>query len=223
MPVVNFEGKEHQFPDDFTEQDISKALASMGENKPAVIADTPEMVEAEAATLGAKAGAQAMSVNFNDAVTYALGNEGGLVNDPSDSGGETNFGISKKSYPNENIKEMTKERATAIYRKDFWDKPKLGKLPDRLATKVFDSCVNTGNVRCILLLQKQLGVDTTGVINDATVKAVEALDEEVVIKGYIKVLKDYYKEVAKVGKNSRFLKGWLARAERMPEVVEVKQ
>lgn len=222
MPVVDFEGKQHQFPDDFTEQDISKALATLGENKPTELATTPEMVEAEAATLGAKAGAQAMSVNFNGAVTFALSNEGGYVSDPLDSGGETNFGISKKSYPSENIKEMTREKATEIYRKDFWDKPRLGKLPDRLATKVFDSCVNTGNVRCILLLQQQLGVSTTGVINDATVKAVDALDEEVVIKGYIKVLKDYYKEVAKVGKNKRFLKGWLARAERMPEVVEAK-
>lgn len=46
--------------------------------------------------------------------------EGGYVNDPRDPGGETNFGISKRAYPNEDIAGMTRARATRIYHDDYW-------------------------------------------------------------------------------------------------------
>ena len=39
-------------------------------------------------------------MSFETAVNTTLQYEGGYVNDPNDPGGETNFGISKKAYPN---------------------------------------------------------------------------------------------------------------------------
>ena len=45
---------------------------------------------------------------------YFIPNEGGYNNDKDDSGGETNMGISKNTYPNEDIKNLTRERANAI-------------------------------------------------------------------------------------------------------------
>lgn len=223
MPVVNFEGVKHTFPDDFTEQEISKALSSLGDNKPQEIPDTPEMLEAEAATMGGVENARAHTVGFSDAVAFTLSNEifgkTTYYSDP-DTGEESNFGISKKSYPDEDIKNMTQERATAIYRRDFWDKPRLGQLPDRLATKVFDMGVNAGNTRGVKLLQAQLGTTITGVVNDATVKAVEAQDEEEVITGYVKTIKEYYKQASKKGKNAKHLGNWLRRADKLPEVAD---
>ena len=41
---------------------------------------------------------------FSLAIPIVLENEGGYVDDPNDPGGETNFGISKRSYPNVDIK-----------------------------------------------------------------------------------------------------------------------
>jgi lysozyme family protein len=55
-----------------------------------------------------------MKDNFDKALSFVLSWEGGYSNDPDDPGGETNFGISKRSYPNENIKDMTKERASEL-------------------------------------------------------------------------------------------------------------
>ena len=49
--------------------------------------------------------------------------EGGskYTNDPNDSGGETKYGISKKAFPNLDIKNLTEEQAISIYKKMYFD------------------------------------------------------------------------------------------------------
>jgi lysozyme family protein len=54
--------------------------------------------------------------------------EGGYVNDPNDPGCETNFGISKKSYPNVDIKNLTRSQAIAIYNRDYYLKYRVGEI-----------------------------------------------------------------------------------------------
>lgn len=221
--VIEFEGTQHTFPESFTQEDISTALASYGGTEPTEVEETDEQDMLEATALESNARAHATTVGFSEALAYTRPNEGGYVNDPDDAGGETNLGISKRSYPDEDIKNMTDERSAEIYKRDFWDKPKLGKLPDRLATKVFDACVNVGNRKCVRLLQRQLGVKATGVVNTATIKAVDKQGEDKVLKGYVKTLKGYYKGVVKLRPSAKkYLDGWLARAERVPEVVDTE-
>ena len=220
VQTVDFEGTQHEFPKDFTQQEISDSLATIGTNEPQEIEDTEVMLDTEATALSSKSSAQEHMRGFSEASDFSIKNEGGYVNDPDDPGGETNFGISKRSYPEEDIKSMTRDRAVEIYQTDFWDKPKLGKLPDRLATKVFDTGINVGAKRGVLLLQRMLGVKGTGTINDATIKALRGTDEDKVIKQYITELKGYYKAVVKRKPTSKkFLTGWLSRAERLPEVI----
>lgn len=49
--------------------------------------------------------------------------EGGYVNHKGDIGGETKFGISKRFFPDEDIKNLTKERAAELYvRNAFYTK-----------------------------------------------------------------------------------------------------
>jgi hypothetical protein len=48
---------------------------------------------------------------FDEAVKMVLKHEGGYVNHPSDPGGETNFGISKRAYPEVDIANLTEEEA----------------------------------------------------------------------------------------------------------------
>ena len=61
-----------------------------------------------------------MNEGFDKAFEFTIGVEGGYVNDPSDPGGETKFGVSKKSYPNLDIKNLTITQAKEIYYKDYW-------------------------------------------------------------------------------------------------------
>ncbi len=85
-----------------------------------------------------------MNKNFSVALDFVLKWEGGYSNDPNDPGGETNFGISKRSYPNEDIKNMTKERAIKIYYENYWLKQKCNELPFPINFCVFNCGVNCG-------------------------------------------------------------------------------
>ena len=95
-----------------------------------------------------------MQDHFKTAIQRTLAYEGGYVNDPHDPGGETRFGISKRSYPDLDIASLTVETARQIYRRDFWRAPGFDLILDReLACKLFDLGVNTGPVRATRFLQ----------------------------------------------------------------------
>ena len=57
---------------------------------------------------------------FDYALDFVLREEGGYTNNPNDPGGETNYGICKRNYPNLDIKGLTRAQAIAIYRRDYW-------------------------------------------------------------------------------------------------------
>lgn len=70
--------------------------------------------------------------------------EGGYVDHPDDPGGETKYGISKRSYPNVDIKNLTEQDARRIYTRDFIA-PFIDRIKDpRLLTLVVDAAVNHG-------------------------------------------------------------------------------
>lgn len=112
-----------------------------------------------------------MSSAFKAAVAVVLRLEGGYVNDPRDPGGETNMGISKRSYPNEDLVNLTLERAREIYKKDYWDRIRGDELPVRLALAVFDCAVNQGVPVAIRLLQITLQVEVDGELGPLTLTA----------------------------------------------------
>lgn len=71
-------------------------------------------------------------------------NPDGYVNHPRDPGGETKFGICKKSYPHLDIKALTKEQALGIYWLDFWLGSGADKLPWPVNCVHADAAVNQG-------------------------------------------------------------------------------
>jgi lysozyme family protein len=86
---------------------------------------------------------------FRRALKFVLAHEGGYVNDPKDPGGETKWGISKKTYPSLDIKNLSPEQASEIYAKDYWDPCGCDTLGWPLSAVAFDSAVNLGPVRII--------------------------------------------------------------------------
>ena len=83
-------------------------------------------------------------MNFEKAISFILKWEGGYVCHPDDPGGETKFGISKQSYPDLDIKNLTREEAVHIYRRDYWQASGADRLPWPLALVHFDTSVNHG-------------------------------------------------------------------------------
>ena len=83
-------------------------------------------------------------MSWEQALTFVLAREGGLVEDKNDPGGLTNYGISKRAYPNLDIRNLTVELAGTIYFNDYWTKAGCDALPPDMALIVFDSAVNCG-------------------------------------------------------------------------------
>jgi lysozyme family protein len=116
--------------------------------------------------------------DFDAAFDALIGHEGGYVNDPRDPGGETNWGISKRSYPAVNIKALTRDGAKAIYKRDFWDKVRGDELPYPVAFNLFDGAVNSGVIRSIMWMQAAAGVADDGKFGPITLGAILAADPD---------------------------------------------
>jgi lysozyme family protein len=101
-------------------------------------------------------------MTFEVACDRALGHEGKYSNNPKDPGGETNWGISKRSYPHLNIRTLTRADAIAIYRKDFWTRINADALPDGVAYQLFDFAINSGIETAVRYLQRVAGVADDG-------------------------------------------------------------
>lgn len=97
---------------------------------------------------------------FDKAFEITIGHEGGYVNDPDDPGGETNFGISKRSYPNVDMKSLTLNEAKEIYLKDYWQKLGCHLLEDfpKIAVELFDTGVNMGIGKAAKIFQEALNL-----------------------------------------------------------------
>ncbi|UFM63632.1 glycoside hydrolase family 108 protein [Paracoccus sp. MA] len=156
-----------------------------------------------------------MKTNFDRCLAEVLRHEGGYVNDPHDPGGETNMGISKRSYPQEDIKGMTRARAAEIYRRDYWNPVRGDDLPAGMDLVAFDAAVNSGVSRGAKWLQTALGVSADGKIGPQTIAAAKEAHPEAVIDravsarlAWLRTLKTW----------SRFGKGWTSRVESVREV-----
>jgi lysozyme family protein len=116
---------------------------------------------------------QEHDMNFDEAFTRLLGHEGGYTIGVGDPGGETKFGVSKRAYPDLDIKALTVDGAKAIYRRDYWDATRCDELPDSVRFTVFDAAVNSGVTQAIKWLQATVGTAEDGKIGPITLKAVE--------------------------------------------------
>lgn len=101
--------------------------------------------------------------------------EGGYVNDPADPGGETKYGISKRSYPNLDIPNLTKAQAAQIYYTDYWLKEHCDAIPFPLCAYFFDTCVNQGGPEATKILQQTVGVNQDGKLGPITLAAATRL------------------------------------------------
>jgi lysozyme family protein len=115
-------------------------------------------------------------MNFDIAFERLIGHEGRYVWHPNDPGGETNWGISKRSYPNLDIKNLTEQQAKEIYKRDFWDRMRIEKLPPLIQFDVFDCCVNSGLQRASTLLQRAVGEVEDGLLGTNTMAAIAGVE-----------------------------------------------
>ena len=157
-----------------------------------------------------------MLISFDEIIGITLHHEGGYVHDPKDLGGETNFGIAKRFYPDVDIKNLTEDEAKEIYKRDYWVRNRVEELPENLRHIFFDMCVNQGRGTAVKILQRacnakgaDLAID--GGFGPGTQNAIETYKPSLErVRCYR--LKHYYDLVNKKPEQERFLFGWYKRA-----------
>lgn len=168
--------------------------------------------------------------SFADALPFILGNEGGLSDDAVDKGGLTNFGVTqavladfKTCHPElslpYSVEDLTEDEAAVIYHTDYWRFDEFAS--QRVATKVFDLAVNMGLRRAVKILQEALpdnSIVYDGQIGPKTIQATNAADEAALLSKLCDLASErYWQIVHNDPAQTRFLKGWLARANRVPQ------
>jgi len=169
-----------------------------------------------------------------EAIEKILQAEGGYVNDPRDSGGETNYGITRLTAYSYGyygaMRGMKRDTAYAIYVAKYWDAMSLGrvaKVSPQIAKELMDTGVNMGVHRAGEFLQRSLNVLNAngkyyldvvvdGDIGTRTVTALGAYaakrgeDGMKVLFSMLNALQGaYYVELAeRRSKDERFVFGW---------------
>lgn len=158
--------------------------------------------------------------------------EGGYVDDPNDSGGETNFGITVAVARDSGyigaMRDLPRQVAFNIYAAKYWDAVKaddLAELSERVAEEVVDTGINCGPGRAGRFLQRALNVfnkraklylDLTvdGNIGPATIGALRGYlatrEEDTLVKALNCLQGAKYIELAERREtDERFVYGWL--------------
>lgn len=133
--------------------------------------------------------------------------DGGYTNDPIDPGGETKFGISKKSHPDIDIKSLTLIESEEIYLREYWIPCGCDNLDWPLAMSVFDAAINCGQGRAKAWLAK------SGSAERESRKTATLFNQERIA---------YYNGlVAKKPSLNKYIKGWLNRVNDLSKYIDV--
>ncbi len=167
--------------------------------------------------------------------------EGGFVNDPDDPGGPTKYGVTLDTMRRlgldltgdgavdaEDVHRLSRDRAIDIFVRHYFERPRIGMLPQVLHPPVFDMYVNAG-ANAVKILQRLLNrmgyrVAVDGVIGPQTASAAAdaAVPDPVALRdAYSIARRNYYFRLADRRPASRkFARtraggkgGWIRRAE----------
>jgi len=157
-----------------------------------------------------------MKYNFANSLSFTLEHEGGWSDDPRDPGGATMKGITigtftkymKRPVTKDELKNITNQQLSNIYRSMYWDVCKCDELPSGLDLAVFDFAVNAGLGRAIKILQGVCGVERDGSIGPVTIKAAKESKASTMVSDYNAARSSFYRGLKGF---PDFGKGWLRR------------
>ncbi len=108
-------------------------------------------------------------VGIDEITEEIIRREGGYVNDPDDPGGATKYGVTLGTMKRlgldltgdgrinrRDVRALTRAQAADIFKKQYFEAPKIGMLPEPLQPSVYDMYVNAG-ANAVKILQRLLG------------------------------------------------------------------
>lgn len=164
---------------------------------------------------------------FDTILSNSLEHEGGMT---VDHAGPTNRGITQTTFDKYRksmdleprpVEEIRDDEVYDVYRSDFYETPKIDKLPGKVAGVVFDFGINSSPDRAIRTLQRTVGATPDGVIGPKTLGAVESFidqnGEDALVEGVINKREGFLKQLIKdkPAKYQKFENGWNNRIQKL--------
>ena len=154
--------------------------------------------------------------------------EGGFTDDPTDRGGRTNKGITQHEYdayrakrnlPTNDVKNISDDEIHNIYLCDYWLASKCDQMEPKIATVVFDTAVNNGQGRSIMILQQSIGAKVDGIIGQETLYKLTAFKPD--LANYFLITRNlYYDQIVKSHPEQiKFLAGWKRRVKFLSDFI----
>jgi len=157
-----------------------------------------------------------MRHNFDACLSLTLLQEGGYVDNSKDPGGVTNMGITRAALScarghavsKSDIRNLTRDEAAEIYRRNYWAAIRGDELPDGLDAVMFDHAVNSGPKAAVRTLQAGLDLPQNGLMGMRTLKVARSVDLEELIPKLCRARMNFLQRLSTW---IVFRRGWIAR------------
>lgn len=151
--------------------------------------------------------------------------EGGFVNDPRDSGGATNMGITiatwrAQGYDKDgdgdidvdDLRRISEADAKRIFQRNYWSRWKAELIDDQSIANLLVDWVWCSGAYGIKIPQRVLGVAADGIVGPMTLEAIRAASCKSFFYTLHKERKEYLQRICQTNPTNKvFLKGWLRR------------
>lgn len=171
-----------------------------------------------------------IKMTIDEMINDILHKEGGYVNHKADKGGPTNYGVTQEVYSKyigrtasaDDVKNMSKQSAIDIYKKQYFIAPKFNLLPVEVQPIIFDIAVNSGPKKAVKMLQEVLDRsgykvgEIDGILGKNTAEQAKRAFEclgSVLINQLVDRRLSFYRNIVKKDPTQKvFLAGWEVRA-----------
>jgi lysozyme family protein len=173
------------------------------------------------------------AADIKAALVEVFGHEGGLQCDRDDPGnwtggvigkgraGCTKYGIATNTYPHEDIRNLSLERAGELYKRDFWDQLRLSEVRSQInATEIFDAAVNQGAGTLARRMQEAVNlsnessddITVDGAVGPLTIAKLNAVNQPLLYVNLVGLRYERYHAIAvKNPRMMKYFKSWLFR------------
>ena len=146
--------------------------------------------------------------------------EGGYANDPDDKGGCTMMGVTIKVYQKyfgkdktcDDLKKISEEEWLTIFKDGYWKPWKADEVKNQsIAQLCVDMGWGSGPKTAIKKVLACLGLKADGIVGPKTLAALNQYPSITVFRKLWAMRYNWLHQIAKVGNNKKFLRGWLNR------------
>ena len=174
--------------------------------------------------------------SVDEMIDEILRREGGFVDDPADRGGATKYGITigtlsryiGRAALKSEVKDLSEDVARDIYERNYYDGPRINRLPQAIQPFIFDCAVNHGPRRAIKFVQSvvnQAGydpkLDEDGAMGPNSSKGAQWAQTQMgdlFLQALLEERRNFYRVIVQADSSqARFLRGWMNRVDEFEQ------